>query len=351
MSQFAIVETLDEETWNTFVMNHPKGTIFHTPYMLEVFKATKHYYPMFLAAIDPAGEVLALLLAVRIQTLPDPLGSLSSRSIWYAEPICRDDELGVDALTAIIALHDRKMSSRALFTEVRVLWPSGSERLALERCDYDYKGYLNYIIDLQQPEKKLWSNMSKSCRENIRRSLKRNLRIEETDSPEAIDTLYHLLELTYERARVPLADRSLFEAAFRILHPRDMVRIYIVYYEEKPIAAAMLLVYKQMLFDWYSARDEVREVRPAECLHWHKIEMGHHQKYAIYDFGGAGWPGKPYGVRDFKARFGGELVNYGRYRKIYDPCKLAMAENAYELARSGIERYRDFKNSRQKSSS
>lgn len=35
-----------------------------------------------------------------------------------------------------------------------------------------------------------------------------------------------------------------------------------------------------------------------------------------FDFMGAGKPNKPYGVREFKKRFGGELVEYGRYRLI-----------------------------------
>ena len=55
-----------------------------------------------------------------------------------------------------------------------------------------------------------------------------------------------------------------------------------------------------------------------------------------YDFGGAGWPNVPYGVRDFKASFGGELVCYGRYRKVYSRWKMALAERAYELGRTVI---------------
>jgi lipid II:glycine glycyltransferase (peptidoglycan interpeptide bridge formation enzyme) len=48
-------------------------------------------------------------------------------------------------------------------------------------------------------------------------------------------------------------------------------------------------------------------------------------KYAIdnrlqhFDFMGAGNPNQPYGVRDYKEKFGGKLVEHGRYRKITKP--------------------------------
>jgi lipid II:glycine glycyltransferase (peptidoglycan interpeptide bridge formation enzyme) len=73
-----------------------------------------------------------------------------------------------------------------------------------------------------------------------------------------------------------------------------------------------------------------------DYLTWHEIAWSCDHGIARYDFGGAGWPDKPYGVREYKARFGGDLVCYGRYRKIYSRWKLALAERAYELGRGVI---------------
>jgi lipid II:glycine glycyltransferase (peptidoglycan interpeptide bridge formation enzyme) len=41
--------------------------------------------------------------------------------------------------------------------------------------------------------------------------------------------------------------------------------------------------------------------------------------YPLFDFMGAGSPDQPYGVRDFKAEFGGELVEHGRFLCIRKP--------------------------------
>ena len=93
----------------------------------------------------------------RVQTLPDPLGRFSSRSIWYAEPLCNDNGQSIDALERLVERHDRQMGRRVLFTEVRPLWPAGPERIALERCGYEFLDYLNFITDVSQPLDMLWS--------------------------------------------------------------------------------------------------------------------------------------------------------------------------------------------------
>ncbi len=342
MSAFAIVGTLDEHVWEAFVLQHPKGTIFHTPAMYNVFAATHHYTPYFLAAMDTQGEVLALLLAVRIQTMPDPLGWISSRSICYAEPICRADEAGIAALTALIRRHDKDMYHRVLFTEVRPIWEPGPERLALEACGYEYYEYLNFIMDLARPADEIFNGMIKSCRADIRRSKKRGLTVEEVNTPEGVDLLYHFASLSYERSRVPLADKSLFDAALRLL-PAGVPRIFVAYHEGAPLAADIILYYKNLVYAWYGGVQRVRGVSPVECLTWHGIEQGCTEGFTHYDFGGAGRPDEEYGPRDFKAKFGGELVNYGRYRRIYDPRKLALAERAYALRREIQLRWREFR--------
>lgn len=53
----------------------------------------------------------------------------------------------------------------------------------------------------------------------------------------------------------------------------------------------------------------------------------------LYDFGGAGWPNEDYGPRHFKKKFGGELVRFGRYRKVFSPIRMKMAEAAYDATR------------------
>ncbi len=336
MNDFKIVDSLDPKVWDEFVCNHPRGSILQTPWMMDVYKGTLNYYPSFLAALDTVGDVQALLLAVRVQTLPDPLAGLSSRAMLFAEPLCREDKTGHRALAQLLAEHDRRMRRESLFSEIRPLHASNGDRECLEQSGYRYEDYLNFLINLERPRDEIWRALTNTCRANIRRGQKAGVHIEDETDEHGVDSLYEIVQITYEHAQVPLADKSLFQQAVRVLQPRGMVKIFIAYLKDEPIGASIVLLYKERVYEWYWGVKRVKSVYPAESVTWHRIEWGNQNGYAVYDFGGAGWPNKPYGVRDFKAKFGGELVCYGRYRKVYSPLKLALAEKGYEFARNVI---------------
>ena len=46
---------------------------------------------------------------------------------------------------------------------------------------------------------------------------------------------------------------------------------------------------------------------------------------------GVGTPDKDYGVREFKAKFGGEMVNYGRFGRINNEFLYAITEVGYNI--------------------
>ncbi len=331
-----IVQSLDPVRWNAYVLAHPKGSIFHTPEMVEAFRGTRHHHPFVLAALDTAGSMLALLVAVRVQTLPTPFAAVSSRSVLYSEPICREDDLGVQALTQLLLVHDLRMKDKVLFTEIRPLRDATRETSAFFAAHYEHSDYLNFLIDLRRPRDELWRCLTKQCRYDIRQGPQKGLTIRDVTSAEGVDTLYALLQRTYQRARVPLADKTLFTESLRMLSAKQMLKLFVAYHAGFAVGASALLVYKKVAYDWYCGTDRVKGVFVADSLTWHMIEWAHQQGCDLFDFGGAGRPDTPYGVRNFKHKFGGQLVNYGRYQKVYAHWKLALAERAYRMMRNSL---------------
>jgi serine/alanine adding enzyme len=326
-----------QPAWDDFVERHPKGSIFHTSAMVEVFVAAKGHTPLPLAAVSSDGEILALLVAVRVQTLPHVFGSVSSRSVWYAEPLCGDTSDGLDALQSLVKEHDRQLQRRVLFAEIRPLEECGPERAVLERNGHEHLDYLNYLIDTTLPLDVLWSRVHDSAKSHVRKCERRGFELRPLIDESCVDLLYGFLRQTYGRAGVPLADRSLFEAAYKILQPRGMIQFVFVYDgQQNAVAADTLLLFKKQAFAWYGGSRRMTGVSPAAFLQWREIAWSHESGIQRYDFGGAGWPDVPYGVRDFKASFGGDLVCYGRYRKVYSRWKMALAERAYEFGRTVI---------------
>ena len=63
-----ITDSPDITQWSDFVYNHKHGNIFQTPELAEVYKRTKNYEPITLAAIDTRNdEILSVLQAVVIK--------------------------------------------------------------------------------------------------------------------------------------------------------------------------------------------------------------------------------------------------------------------------------------------
>src|SRR5262249_42215004 len=143
-----------------------------------------------LAAMSDAGEILSLLVATRVQTLPNLFAAVSSRSVLYAEPLCLDSPESVESLAELIATHDQNLKRRVLFAEVRPLYESGSERLALERSGYQYLDYLNYVIDTTEPVENIWRRVHDSAKSYVRKCEKRGFTLRHLDGPESVDILY-----------------------------------------------------------------------------------------------------------------------------------------------------------------
>ena len=100
------------------------------------------------------------------------------------------------------------------------------------------------------------------------------------------------------------------------------------------VAASVDLVYKNTIYGWYQGSNrEYASCKPNELLLWHVLQWGSDNGYRQFDFGGAGKPGVEYGVRDFKAKFGGTLVNYGRNTCVHAPFRLRFSRRGYELVR------------------
>lgn len=320
------------QLWDDYVGKHPKGTIFHTSLMHQVFDRTKKYYPFSLAARNQNGEIIAMLCAVRIETVGGIASSMASRSIWYSEPICDASPEGQTALSLLVAEHDRAMRGKILFTEVRPIYENDWEHDALLNNHYEYKNYLNYVVELQDDETAQLKRLAKSCRKQIRKCQNRGVTIERVTNHDSVEQMYKLVEFSYNRSKVPLASVDLFHNALDVLGD-SMAEIRIASFENQNVAAGITLKFKEMIYAWYGGSLRITGLAPFAMLTWDEIRCGGAEGYRHYDFGGAGWPDEDYGPRDFKSKFGGELVQYGRYRRIVSPLKLTAATYAYQAVR------------------
>ena len=331
---FNVVQTLPEEKWRRFVEEHPQSNIFHTPEMFQVFSATQGHHPTLWATVDDEEHVLALLLPVQVTLLGQSLRHLTTRAIVYGSVLCAPGAEGQEALAMLLRLY-KKQKNTSLFTELRNLSDLSEIQPTLQENGLIHEGHLNFLIDLDLPVDKVWSNIHKSARRKIKRAMnKKQLEIEEVHHRSQVATCYAIFQETYARAHVPLADHSMFEAAFDVLYPMGMIKFLLGRVGDIYVAASAALLYKDVIHGWYRGFDlAYSKYLPNDLMVWEILKWGAENGYHVFDFGGAGKPGEDYGPRKFKAKFGGTLVNFGRNTCIHHPLLLRLSQQGYQLYR------------------
>lgn len=346
MAELRVTRQLDEPAWRDFAATQPGTNIFHTPEMTQVFAQAAGHRVSTWGTIDPTGVLLALLIPVEVTVgahLPKLAQGVTrafmARAVAYGGAAGAGDEIGRLALGALLHAY-RQGVGPVMFTEVRHVCDTPDTRTALRAAGFVHEGHLNYLIRLDRSEDDLWGALSRSARQRIRSGERKGVEVEVVTGPDgardpgAAGEAYRLLEVVYRRARVPLADRSLFDAALSVLGPRGMCRLVVARLGGEVIGARFVLLHRGRIIDWYAGSDRTfAAYSPNEVLVWHVLRWGREHGYDLFDFGGAGRPDEHYGPREFKAKFGGDLVDFGRDILVHTPVRLRLSRAGYGVSR------------------
>jgi len=324
------VDNISRKEWSEFVSSHPYGNIFQTPEMYEVYEGTKNYEPLFVGAVDGRGTILGVLVSVVQKEFGGPLGSLTSRCVTWGGPLVRANgkvEERREILDFILKEQNRIAKKKAIYMQFRNLWDMSEYNEIFEKNGYEYEEHLNILIDLTKSEDEIWSGLSQSKRRSIRKARKANVHIINDPNLDQIREYYDLLEYFYKNiVKKPLPDWSFFKSLHEILGSKEMLKYFLVESEGQIIGGIVTPMFKGTLYEWYVYGDRnFSKKYPSEMATWAPIEWGMKNGYHTFDFMGAGKPDEEYGVRDFKMKFGGNHVEYGRYTGIHKKTKMKIA--------------------------
>lgn len=329
-----VLRSLDESAWKKFINTNPKSNVFHTPEMQRVFARTHNHRPQLWAVAGRENVPLALFLPVEIILFPS-LKGLTTRTVSFGSILYEPTAEGKEALFHLLDSYLNHASHASLFTELRNLSDMGDVQDVLQKKGFKARDELNFLIHLDKAPEQLLQSMGARTRKKIRRGLRENkIRVSELRSKNEISSWYELLRQTYRRAKIPLAPRSLFESAFEELVPAGMAIFLQAKIDGKLVACSLELIHKDIIYGWYCGVDRAySRFSPSEMLIWKILRWGAENGFQLYDFGLAGQPGIDYGVRNFKAKFGGELVNFGRNICVHKPVLLKVSRWGYRQYR------------------
>lgn len=329
--------------WSDFIAGHPEGTIFQSPEMFEFLKMVPKFSPVFIAAKDENDSISGILLGVIIREMKGLAGYFSSRTVIYGGPIIdpgspdREEILHI-MLGSLI----RQVRNHAIFIQFRNFTSQAEILKSFESAGFHLRDRLNLIVDTSSRETVI-KNMSESRLRQVKKGLGIGrqgevnaghfARIIKPDNLGQVRDFYDILyELYKYKVKKPLPSWEFFEQFYRISNEGRLGVILLVEYQGKIIGGILAPVTPgKTIYEWYvcGLDQQYKEVYPSVLATWAALDYAVNNNIPRFDFMGVGIPEREYGVRDFKARFGGELVNYGRFARINNKSFYFLAELGY----------------------
>jgi len=330
MQNFKITSTLNPAQWSSFVYDHPNGNVFQTPEMYKVYKNTKNYEPIFLAVINDKNEILGTLLAVIQKEYSGFLGNFTARSIIFGGPLIKYND--ADILDFILQEYDKIIRKKAIYSQFRNMWEWGDLKEIFIKNGFEYEDHLDIIVDLNKNEEELWKEVNTKRRNEIKRAKKEGTTFFVKSTLNDLHECYSILKSVYKKAKLPIPNINFFENILINTNNNTGLKLFCACNESKIIGCMLALVYKNAIYDFYAgAYPEYYNKYPNDLIPWEVFLWGKEHGFELFDFGGAGKPNKPYSVRDYKLKFGGELVNYGRFEKVHKPLLMEMGKTGLKI--------------------
>ena len=320
---------IDRESWRAFVNSHPKGNVFQTPEMYDVYALSDHIKSLAIAAAD-CGKIVGVLVAQYITNGNTIASWFTARSIITGGPLAKDDN--PEIIKELLAAYKKQLPIPTIYTEIRPIYemPELNSEF-LQNIGLKRKGHYNLVLSLNKPIDDLFEQMHKERRRNVNQAIKAGLVFRELDTPEEIHKVVKLIEITYQRKHVPISYLGIFEDVRRMMS--DYAHFFGCYITEgQMIAGEVRLCYKNLVYAWFAGSDEnYFKLRPNDFTMWNVICWSREHGYELFDFGGGGEPGVPYGVRDYKLKYGCEMYDWGRWTLVHRPVAMWAGTIAYKL--------------------
>lgn len=329
MRIFTSKKPINTEKLETFLNSNPNTNFFQSLEAFDFFCDVDNYEPFFV--ISTINETVnGSILAVFIHEGKGPKRYFSRRCIIWGGPIVENDDPQI--VLCLLSELGKQTKRKAIYTEFRNFIDFSIYHNIFNSLNYQFHEHLNYIIHIDSLAHAL-QNLSKSKKRQINKSLNKGAEITEAENLDQVKEFYTILKRLYlHKVKKPLPEFSFFKAFFE----NNKIGIFLlVKYQKKIIGGIMCPVFRETIFEWFvcGLDHEYDDIYPSVLATWAPIEYAANNGLNYFDFMGAGRPDEDYGVREFKSKFGGRLVEYGRYIKIENAALFIIGKLGLRLTR------------------
>lgn len=310
------IQDIDKSQWDAMIQSSPVATWFQTQEAFGFFDSLS-FMEAFVVAVESDGVLKGLAVGYIQKDGGKVKQFLSRRAIILGGPLLADNITDEELKTLLNALKD-SLKTKAIYVETRNFNDYGRWKKVIEECGFAYEPHLNFHVNTETKEI-AQANIGKHRWRYIRISMRDGAKLVEIPTWEQVEKFYGILTDLFEtKVKTPLFPIAFFKELFKL----QSAKFFLVEYEGEIIGGSICVCLEgRTVYEWVKCGNEHfhKNIRPSSLVTWLGIEYAAENGYPRYDFMGAGKPNEAYGVRDFKAEFGGELVEHGRFVHVCQP--------------------------------
>ncbi len=318
---------IDQQQWQALIDRSPYATWFQTKEAYEFYASNPEEMTPFAVGIEENGHLVGVIVGYTTQEKNPIKQLLTCRSIIIGGPLL-DEHISSDAISALLVAV-KQVTKKAIYVETRNFNDYSKWREIFEQCSFQYQPHLNFHVDTSSVEV-VDKNLGKSRKRDIRTTIRDGVTPVYQPRIEQVKQYYQILQNLYTtKVKTPLFSWNFFEQ----LHRTEHARFILTEYQGRIIGGTVCVeLPNRAIYEWFACGEDgvYDHIYPSCYATYLGIKYSAESGCKIFDMMGAGKPDEAYGVRDFKAKFGGELVEHGRFLCVCKPL-------LYKLGKLGVK--------------
>lgn len=308
------IKEIDDKAWEGLAQTSSVASWFQTREAYGFFDSLP-FLEAFAFGVEGEGRLKGVVVGYIQKDGGKIKQFLSKRAIITGGPLLADDITNEELYTLLKELKTR-LRRKAIYVETRNFNDYSRWQPVFEKCGFNYDPHYDIWVDSSSLDV-VNENLGKSRKRDIRVSLRDGATLVKQPSVEQVKEYYSILSDLYKKkVKTPLVPFAFFEKLYQL----SSSAFLLVEYEGQIIGGTVCVgLQGKSLYEMYACgMDSIsKSIFPSELATFAGIQYAAEQGYPRFDMMGAGSPGDGgYGVRDFKLKFGGELMELGRYNHV-----------------------------------
>lgn len=315
MYKIVVEKDIDTNAWVNLVEQSPVATWFQTNEAYEFFKSLS-FLDEFIIAVENDGVLKGLVVGFIQKDGGRIKQYFSRRAIINGGPLLADDITEKELSLLLAAIKDL-LKGKTIYIEFRNYNDYNRWRDVFEQNGFMYEPHYDVIVDTSSIET-LNGRLDRNRRRNIKKAVENGIIIDKNPSENDIRAFYCILEELYKtKVKTPLYPYEFF---IRLRELPSSLYCIAKAPDDMIIGGLVCITFEgKAVYAWYACGEDgqYKNLSPSVMSNYAGICHAAENGFSRFDFMGAGKPDDGgYGVRDFKLKFGGDLVEYGRFKYI-----------------------------------